>query len=227
MSFSPVNEDRRELFNFRNTECQQKFKEITENNESLTKCFETKEDIEKQCIKFRKNLNKIFYNSFDKIRVNNKVKITEETILLEEKIKLNNEKKKSVVDDEDLNKKIMENEKKLIELTSKKNRDKVIKNFKALDGTFGDSFNIGVWKIKKKIFPKHQPQVPVAKMDVNGRLATSRQEIKKLYLDTFSHRLRDRPMKREYQEIRSLTENLCNLRLEKTINIKKKRLGHE
>ena len=45
----------------------------------------------------------------------------------------------------------LENEKKLIELTSKKNRDKVIKNFKALDGTFGDSFNIGVWKIKKKI----------------------------------------------------------------------------
>ena len=220
VSFTPVPEDRKEMFNYRNIDCQKTFKENTENNENLTKCFETAESIENQCKIWRKNLDKSFYNSFDKIRINNKVKVTEETLLLEEKIKLINEKKKGGDNEEELDAKIEKINKKLIELTSKKNRDKVINNFQTLDGSFGNSFNIGVWKLKKKIFPKHQSQVPVAKLNANGRLATSKEEIKNLYLDTFIFRLRERPIKKEFKDIQTLTEDLCKLRLENTINNK-------
>ena len=92
-------------------------------------------------------------------------------------------------------------------------------NFKKLDGSQGD-FMSGVWTLKKKIFPKHKPTLPVAKQNVNGKLITSGNELKSLYLETFQFRLRDRPIKSEYKNIKELTDELCKLRLEKTKNIK-------
>ena len=55
---------------------------------------------------------------------------------------------------------------------------------------------------------------------MTGKLVTAREDIKQLYSDTFSFRLRERPIKPGYEEIQDLTENLCNARLEITDNIK-------
>ena len=219
ISVKQNNEERRELFNFRNVECQEIFRKITENNKKLTDCFKTDEPLETQCIKWRKNLEKTFHQSFRKIRVK-EPKVSEENILLAQKLKLINEQKKKVEPDPDLENKVEEIEKKLSELTSKKNRDKVIKNFKTLSGSQGDSFTQGVWTIKKKIFPKHKAALPVAVKNVNGRLMTSKSDIKKIYLETFSFRLRDRPIKEEYKNIKEITEELCQLRLSVTKNNK-------
>ena len=44
------------------------------------------------------------------------------------------------------------------------------------------SINVsGVWKIKKKIFPKNMKTLPIAKKDVNGRLVSNPEELKTLY----------------------------------------------
>ena len=220
VSFKPQTEPRKEFFNFRNLQCQKVFKEKTDNNEKLRICFQTDESLEKQSNKSLATLNNIFHECFKKIRVNNKIRITEETRLMDEKLKLINEQKKQNDDTGEIQKKIDDIQKILIELTAKKNTEKVLKNFNALNGSDGDSLNSGVWKVKNKIFPKNQKSLPAAKKDVNGRLVTSKDEIKQLYSDTFSFRLRERPMKSGYEEIQQLTEDLCEERLKLTKNIK-------
>ena len=62
---------------------------------------------------------------------------------------------------------------------------------------------MGVWKIKKKVFPKCSESLPFAKKDFNGKLVSSQKELKNLYLDTFTHRLRHRPMREDYEHLRS------------------------
>ena len=45
------------------------------------------------------------------------------------------------------------------------------------------------------MFPKNKETLPFAKQDFNGKLISSQKNLKILYLDTFVHRLRSRPMK--------------------------------
>ena len=59
-------------------------------------------------------------------------------------------------------------------------------NLGHLDQSNGESFANGVWNIKKKEFSKVSPTPPAAKIDVNGRLVTDPENLKKLYLDTKS-----------------------------------------
>ena len=213
LSFQPNTEPRSEYFNFRNIECQEKFKQMTEDNKQFIECFQTNESFEVQSKKFMKTLNNTFQSSFKKIRNRNKVNISEENKLFAEKLKLINEQKKNPTVNLNLQEKIDEIEEKLSNLVSKKNRDKVVNNFKSLDGTFGDNFATGMWNIKKKIFPKNKPTLPTAKLNINGMLVTSRFDVKRLYLDTFTFRLRDRPIKTGYEHIQKLTEDLCRERL--------------
>ena len=72
----------------------------------------------------------------------------------------------------------------------------------------------GVWKIKKKIFPKHTKALPIAKIGPTGRLVSSPAELKNLYLSTYKHRLRHRPIKPGFQQLKLLKEELCSKRLQ-------------
>ena len=72
----------------------------------------------------------------------------------------------------------------------------------------------GLWSQKRKLFPKNMKQLPVAKKDVNNRIISSQNELKKLYLDTFKHRLRHRPIKDDLKQLEILKEELCEKRLE-------------
>ena len=111
-----------------------------------------------------KTLKKTVHKSFKKVRVNKKVRISEENILLTEKFRLINEKKRNIGNADEIQKKIEDTERKLNNLTAKKNRDKVVNNFKSLSGSTGNPFVSGVWKIQKKTFPKQQPSLPAAKV---------------------------------------------------------------
>ena len=71
----------------------------------------------------------------------------------------------------------------------------------------------GMWALKKKVFPRNPPNLPVAKKDVSGRIITSHEDLKTLYLDTFVHRLRPRPIREEYLDLFMMKEQLCELRL--------------
>ena len=98
------------------------------------------------------------------------------------------------------------------ELVARDNRNKVIDNFQSISDRDGKLTNNNMWKIKRKVFPKNKETLPFAKKDCDGKLVTSHQQLKELYLNTFLHRLRSRPMKKEY--LRFLKEKLWSKRLE-------------
>ena len=110
-------------------------------------------------------------------------------------------------------KELLEVESKLAGLVADKNRQKVVENFGNLSNEGSLNLN-GMWALQRKIFPKNPPNLPTAKKDVEGKMITSHRDLQKLYLDTFVHRLRWRPMREDYAELFLLKEELCKLRLD-------------
>ena len=58
-----------------------------------------------------------------------------------------------------------------------------------MDGGEGNLNHLGVWKVKRKQFPKVKPSLPVGKKNLKGQIITNPEELKNLYLDTFKFRL--------------------------------------
>ena len=60
----------------------------------------------------------------------------------------------------------------------------------------GGSVNTNVmWNIKKRVFPKNAKIVPTVKRNLNGQIETNPDTLKKLYAETYQHRLRHRRAK--------------------------------
>ena len=99
-------------------------------------------------------------------------------------------KQKNKVSEDDDNQDILDEieavEGKLAELVAKKNNEKVMINFGSLAKTDTTLSVNGMWALKKRIFPKNPPNLPVAKKDINGKIITSHQDLKNLYLDPLS-----------------------------------------
>ena len=121
-----------------------------------------------------------------------------------------------------LENKLTEVEKKVSTLTADENRKKVVDNFELLSNTDGSTNTNGLWNLKRKVFPKNAETLPFAKKNFEGRMITSQKELKTLYLETFSHRLRHRPVKQSFRYLQSLKEELCYKRLEIVKNRKSK-----
>ena len=67
-------EERKEIFNFKNRECQEVFFNLTEHSTSLRDCFQNSTSIDKQGKKWFKTLQGMFSTSFKKIRITKKQK---------------------------------------------------------------------------------------------------------------------------------------------------------
>ena len=93
------------------------------------------------------------------------------------------------------------------------NRKKVFDNFAVFSEATGSLNTNGMWNVKKKVFPKNVSSAPTAKKAPNGQLVTHPDQLKQLYLDTYVHRLRHRPIKAELAGIKNLKEELFKLRI--------------
>ena len=60
-----------------------------------------------------------------------------------------------------------------------------------------------MWKALKKVCPKFKSNVPVAKKDFKGKLITEPKEIKKLLAKEYKQRLRNRPTRPDFYEIKN------------------------
>ena len=79
-----------------------------------------------------------------------------------------------------------------------------------------------VWDILKKKFPKNPHAVPVGKHDSKGNLITNHEQLKHLYLKTYTQRLRTRPIKEELQDLKKYKDDLFEARLENSKQNKSK-----
>ena len=212
LQFSKLKEERITVYQFRNKESQQLFKTLTSNTEDFTNCFNNDLSFEEQTRKWRQVLETFFQKSFKKIRITNKQKKTNSEIntLMERRRTL---KKKEVLDDkeeEELNRIEMN----IANLCEESNRKKVTENFRSVGGNDGDLIHQGIWKIKKKYFPKIKPSLPAGKKNIKQQLITNPAELKELYLQTFKHRLRHRPPQPGFENYLEIQNDLFKLRLE-------------
>ena len=96
---------------------------------------------------------------------------------------------------------------------AEENKKQVYDNFEKISNTDGTTNNNGIWALKRKLFPKNTENIPIAKKDFNGRLISTQKELICLYLDTYRHRLRHRPIKNEFKYLKVLKEELFDKRL--------------
>ena len=213
--------ERQEMFNFKNEDGQKTFFSLTNNTTKLSKCFETIENVDTQAQKWFKELNSMFQQSFRKIRIKKNQKPTKLSTLFDKRCSLKNEMKKtgqtdSIIDE--LN--IIEQE--IATEVANENRDKVISAFKVLSNTDGTANINGMWGLKRKLFPKNNKQLPTAKKNSDNKIVSSQRELKKLYLETFQHRLRHRPIQDDLNHLEKLKEELCRKRIQLAVKNKSK-----
>ena len=223
LEYTEKKPDRIETFNFRNKECQQKFFQSTNTGSTLKKCFLQDGNLADQSNKWFKSLKGEFHKSFRKIRYNGKQKVTKISELLDERRNILT-KLKVCRDDEtdELQQSLDEVENKVCDLVSETNYEKVVENFKLLGNKSGQIQQNGVWSIKRKLFPKNKQSLPFAKKDCDGKVITSQHLMKSLYLDTFLHRLRHRPINKDYKRLKYLKEELFKRRIEYSMKNKSK-----
>ena len=212
LQFSRIRNERVEIFQFRNKESQQLFKTLTTNTSEFTDCFKNYLSFEQQSTKWRQVLDNYFHKAFKKVRITNKPskKNSEINSLME---KRRNLKKKEPFEEQD-EVKLKELEETIAGKCEDQNRRKVSDNFKGMDGNEGNLNHQGIWKIKKKYFPRKNPSLPAGKKNLKKQLITNPAELKELYLQTFKYRLRHRPAQPGFESLLDDQEELFKLRLE-------------
>ena len=88
----------------------------------------------------------------------------------------------------------------LEEYSGEVNREKVLSYVKNLESDTGGFNQLGMWKLKTKLCPK-PVDLPMAKLYTSGNLVTRPNELKNLYLKTYSDRLEHRTMNAELEDI--------------------------
>ena len=212
LEYSPVKPDRIEIFQFKNKNSQILFKKMTSATKEFTACFDNNLPFEGQAKKWRNLLNNFFHKSFKKIRIRNKIKVKKTKLSELFKRRMILKKKLHMTENEE--EEIITLEEKIAEECEDLNRKKITDNFKELDGNNGNLNHQGVWKTKRKFFPKIKPTLPVGKKNHENKIITNPEELKDLYLETFKFRLRHRSVLPGYEEIMDLQEDLFKLRLE-------------
>ena len=181
LTYCKKKSERRELFNFKNEECQQTFFNLTNQTNKFTECFQDGNPFEKQATNWWKILNDFFHQSFRKVRISEK-KIEETMVdkLMRERKEL---KKRIDQNDEDLEDKLNEVEKSIGDLCAEENMQKVMESFGEISEN-KDALNInGMWNVKKRIFPKISQIKPTGKKNAAGQIITSPEGLKEHCLD--------------------------------------------
>ena len=135
----------REIFNFKNTECQQKFFEVTDNSSKLSSCFSQCGNFIENTSKFVKILNGTFHQCFRKIRIKNKTSnvdkkdVIQVNLSLKTKLQMFLKDARSDYSRQVIQRKLIEINDTISSLTSSRNKniiDEQFKNIKNTDGTF-------------------------------------------------------------------------------------------
>ena len=148
-----------------------------------------------------------------------KKKENKENILISERVKLKNEMKSKALYAE-MKEKIEQRIKEIEEDIGNKVVDDYHKEIiKTIEGLGGDETALDgsgrrrLWTLLKRKFPKINSSFPVGKKDRKGNLITNHEGLKKFYFKTYINRLRNRPMKDGFEELKELKDILFKLRL--------------
>ena len=210
--------ERQEIFNLKNKKYQEIFRKETEQNIQLLKCFENENSLEYQAKSWYKTFDSILHRCFKKVRISENKKINQKSLLIKERINLKTKVKSTLIEEETkvkFNQRIKEIEDKIGEEIAETFQREIVETIKDLGG---DGTNIDgsgrkkMWDLLKKKIPKVKSAFPVGKKDFKGNIITNHIGLKKLYLKTYKERLRNRPIKNNFEELKKLKTTLFNLR---------------
>ena len=186
-----MKKERVEIFDFKKKQSQEKFKEITSNTTKFTRCFDSKLPLHIQIQNWRQLLNSSCKEAFTKIRIKQKKPLVvnkEISNLIKKRNKLQLFYKDKKIDD------INVINKRISEIEAEQNRSKILKNFKFYSEN-PENINMSkMWKILKKMWPKHSSH-QAAKRNHAGKIVSRPSEIKELLAKEYRERLRLRPMR--------------------------------
>ena len=214
--------EREEMFNLKNKACQEAFKEATENNQQLLKCFDNNLSIEIQSKQWNKVFKSVLHKCFRKVRIvkNEKKERKQSEHILRERIKLKKEARVVNIDEKTklkIEERIKQIENEIGTEIEEENHEAILEAIHALGGNETSLNGAGrkqMWSLLKRKYPKISTAIPVGKKDRGGNLITNHEGLKRLYLGTYVHRLRKRKMKPNLEDLKSMKNNLFNLRLE-------------
>ena len=211
--------ERIEILNLKNRECQNKFYSETNENQRLVACFEDDNvPFEKQCKMWLRVFKNILFSCFRKVRVVSRKPNTSRIGKSFDELNSLKQKLKSSTDEQriDIECQINNIEEDIADSISDEFKNELESNLKSIGGdtqSISGSGRIKLWQVLKKHYPKNIQSPPVGKKDESGNMITNHEALKKLYFQTYQQRLRNRPIKEELEEFKSLKEELFELRL--------------
>ena len=108
-------------------------------------------------------------------------------------------------------------EKQISEIFAEECRAKAL-NFKQFCVQNGSVNVQEMWKLKKKLWPKHSGLIPTGKINHQGQLVTSPQDFKNLLTEEFNERLRPRPNHPDFENIDVIKQESFKIKLEQATN---------
>ena len=223
---SRINEKRKEVFNFRNNLDFEVFKNLSEHNEDLSKCFDDdNEDIEDSSKRWLKIVNNLIKRAFRKIRIKKNNITPELELLFQEKESIKNkiaekENQELFLEAEELNKKLIDINEKISIICAAKNKAIVDEYIGPRNDIFEGFSQAKTWNLMKKLSPKNTIDPPAAKKDEFGNLVTDQEALENLYIETYKSRLQPNPVSEDMAELKYLKEYLHDIQM----NIAKNRV---
>ena len=200
-----VCQQRREVFNLKNAECQKAFKEATtieNNNYYLSSVFDEKCDINIVTEKFMKRLQKIISKCFRKVRIKEKIDHEKEELYKKWKNLKKNLDDSNKIEFEEI-------ERELAVKYAHEFFEKIKKETDGIDCEDGGQNSGQLWNLKKQIFPKSRDP-PTAMVDPDsGNLLTNEEKIEEAAIKVYKQRLRNRPINENIEHIKDAKEILC------------------
>ena len=193
-----------EIFNLKDKEGQKRFKEATNTGTYLSDAFEDA-SLDKSTDVFIERLNNTISHCFKKIRIVDRPDKAVEELFRKRKIlrqKVDDQSKAELKDVE------IELNNRCAESNYKKIKEELM-NIKPDEGGLHHGH---LWNLKKKLCSKSRDP-PSAMLNSNGTLVTDPEAIDKVALDTFTERLKNRPIREGLEGLRGAKEELCEKRL--------------
>ena len=209
------NPKRKEIFNFKSKEGQEKFKQLTSGNEKFTKCFQTNAPLKIQIENWREALRSACKEAFPKIRIKKRKNI-QINAQLSKLIKQRNFLTANYVDK---NEEIKKLEEIISSIEAEENRKKILNNFKYFSENPEMIEMSKMWKLLKKIWPKYESK-STAKKNYKGEIISNPSDLKVLLAQEYKERLRKRPMKIEMKSIMIEKQKIFNMKINLAINNK-------
>ena len=214
-----ANEDneRFELYNLKNKECQEQFKAYTSNTKILSSIFDSKDNLDILNARFKKKLDGCIATSFKKIRMSQKEDDSEDLHEQMRNLKSKTDEKSKARLQEILEK---------IAQDARKNFETVRLEINKIRTNENGMNSKKLWKMKKKLCPKIRPP-PTAMLDAKGKLLTTDKEIEERALEVFEKRLEGNEIEDELKDVEADNNKLCELQLKLSKSVRTKPWGME